>query len=73
MGNKSCIFKAAGNRLFNGLAGFVIRGEDFISDDSVALVLGRHSFLAPTRMVVAIEYNPQRWCCIYPHGPERYG
>jgi hypothetical protein len=24
-------------------------------------------------MVVAIEYNPQRWCCIYPHGPERYG
>jgi hypothetical protein len=55
------------SRLFNGLAqAFVRHWEDFISDDSVALVLGDMYFLGANMDDCCDRIPISRWCCIYP-------
>jgi glucose-1-phosphate thymidylyltransferase len=53
----------------------LVIGEDFIGDDSVALVLGDNIFFANMDELLRSEYQSARWCCIAYHvsDPERYG
>jgi glucose-1-phosphate thymidylyltransferase len=62
-----CTFSYAEQAIPNGLAQAFVIGEDFIGDDSVALVLGDNIFFAPIWMSCCDRIPTARWCCIAYH------
>jgi glucose-1-phosphate thymidylyltransferase len=54
-----CTFSYAEQAIPNGLAQAFVIGEDFIGDDSVALVLGDNIFFAPIWMSCCDRNQPQ--------------